>query len=190
MAFDSDIHHRRSIRLRDYEYSSSGAYFVTICAFQRECLFGEMADGEIRLNEVGHLVDDSWRQILDHFSGVDIDRYVIMPNHFHGIVTTVGAGFPRPDSRNVAHQGGETPPQRQATLGQIVGYFKYQSTKTINQTRDNPGLPVWQRNYYERVIRNERELAAIRQYIVDNPGKWAEDENHPARVGSVITSNP
>ena len=188
MSFNPDIHHRHSIRLRKFDYSTAGAYFVTICAFQRECLFGEVVDGVVQWNEEGRIVEDSWREIMTHFSGVEIDRYITMPNHFHGIVFTVGAGFPpRPDAHAQNAEncektlGGETPPLRLATLGQIVGYFKYQSTKHINQSRDNPGVPVWQRNYYERVIRDERELDNIRQYIVDNPVKWAEDENHPAR---------
>lgn len=189
MSYNPDIHHRRSIRLRDYDYFSGGAYFVTICTHERACLFGEIVDGEMRLNECGRIVDESWQQILHHFSGVDIDRYVIMPNHFHGIIITVGAGFPHPDSMDARNQvvetwetGGGTPPLRRATLGQVVGYFKYQSTKRINILRNNPGVPVLQRNYYERVIRNEQELAAIRQYIADNPAKWVEDENHPTRV--------
>ncbi len=195
MTFNPEIHHRRSIRLRDYDYSRAGAYFVTICTFERECLFGDIVDGVMRLNEVGRMVNDSWQRIVTHFIGVEIDQFVIMPNHFHGIVTTVGAGFPRPNQTDATitvgagsprpnqtdqtNQGGETPPLRGVTLGQIVGYFKYQSTKHINQTRNTPGTPVWQRNYYERVIRDDRELTTIRQYIADNPAKWAEDENRP-----------
>ncbi len=197
MVFNPDVHRRRSIRLRDYDYSCAGEYFVTICTWQRECLFGEIVDSVMRLNDAGQMVKDSWRQILNHFSGVNIDQYVIMPNHFHGIVTIVGAGSPRPgarDNRTVGAgsprpglsdpktEGGETPPLRRATLGQVVGFFKYQSTKRINILRDNPGTPVWQRNYYERVIRDDRELDGIRQYIADNPARWEEDENHPARV--------
>lgn len=105
---------------------------------------------------------------------------------------TVGAGGPRPGLSDPEIEGGEppqkieggeTPPLRRATLGQVVGFFKYQSTKRINALRDNPGAPVWQRNYYERVIRDDHELDGIRQYIVDNPAKWEMDENHPARSG-------
>jgi REP element-mobilizing transposase RayT len=179
--------------LRDYDYSHAGAYFVTICAWQRECLFGEVVDGGIRLSAFGEIVQEEWQRISAHFSGVDVDQCVIMPNHFHGIVSIVGAGSPRPGlARNVVknqinncgeeNQGGETPPLRVATLGQIVGYFKYQSTKHINQLRNNPCAPVWQRNYYERVIRDEVELHSIRQYIIDNPIKWPEDENHPLQL--------
>jgi len=188
MPYNPDIHSRHSIRLRKYDYSSGGTYFVTICAFQRECLFGEVIGGEMRLNEVGHVVEEWWASVIKHFDGISIDQYVIMPNHFHGIVAIVGAGFPRPDSCDTAEihvgetQGGVTPPLRKPTLGQIVGYFKYQSTKQINALRDNPGCPVWQRNYYEHVVRNEDDLTNIRQYIVNNPLKWDLDENNPANV--------
>lgn len=183
MSYNPEVHHRRSIRLRDFDYSRAGAYFVTICAWQRGCLFGEVADGVMRLNDAGRIVDESWQRITTHFAGVGIDQYVIMPNHFHGIVSIVGAGSPRPDLPQNVNEilGGETPPLRLVTLGQIVGYFKYQSTKRINQSRNTPGEPVWQRNYYERVIRDESEWHTMGQYIIDNPLKWADDENHPTQ---------
>ena len=202
MVFNPEVHHRRSIRLRDYDYARDGAYFVTICTWQRECLFGEVVYGEMRLNDAGRIVDDWWQRVVIHFSGVAIDQCVIMPNHFHGIVTTVGAGFPRPcppvpptnrdgmaNRGGPTNQGGETPPLRRVALGQIVGYFKYQSTKRINQIRNNPGAPVWQRNYHERVIRDQRELDGIRRYIAENPVKWAEDENHPSRFEPASDPN-
>ncbi len=99
MTNNPEVHHRQSIRLRDYDYSRAGAYFVTVSAWQRECLFGEVVDGVMRLNDAGRVVDESWKQILTHFSDVDIDRYIIMPNHFHGIVVIndpVGAQFIAP----------------------------------------------------------------------------------------------
>lgn len=89
MTYNPEVHHRQSLRLRDYDYSRAGAYFVTICTWQRECLFGEVVDGVMRLNDAGRVVDESWQQISTHFSGVDIDQCVIMPNHFHGIVSIV-----------------------------------------------------------------------------------------------------
>jgi len=195
MKYNPDIHHRHSIRLREYDYSGGGAYFVTICAHQRECLFGEVVDGEMQLYEAGHVIEERWEQVTKHFHGVSLDQYVIMPNHFHGILMTVGAGFPRPGfprpnrcnednpgGETPINPGGETPPLRCPTLGQIVGYFKYQSTKRINELRDNAGAPVWQRNYYEHIIRNDDDLANIRRYIVENPMKWDLDENNPVNV--------
>lgn len=188
MTYNPDIHHRRSIRLREYYYSATGAYFVTICVQGRECLLGEITDYEMRLNDSGRMVEAVWKGLPERFTQVELDEYMIMPNHFHGIIVItddadlVGAGSPRPKSTGIQEQGGETPPLRAPSLGQIVGYFKYQSTKQVNMMRDNPGVPVWQRNYYERVIRNEVELNAARKYIVENPMKWAEDKENPGNT--------
>jgi REP element-mobilizing transposase RayT len=188
MAFNPEIHHRRSIRLRDYDYSSAGAYFVTLCAFQRECLFGEMVDGEMRLNDAGRLVTAIWDSLPQRYQGLEVDAFAVMPNHVHGIVVIhdpVGAIHESPGSDSDVKIGAirESPQQsrRTMTLSKVVGYLKMNTARRINQSRDNPGVPVWQRDYFERVIRDEQELAAIRQYIAENPTKWAEDENHPAR---------
>jgi len=184
MAFNPEIHHRRSIRLRDYDYSVAGAYFITICAFQRECLFGEMVDGEMRINERGRIVESQWRQLPGHYFNIRLDEFVVMPNHAHGIIEIneqpAGARFIAPD--NLAECDNLGAMNRAPTVGEIVRAFKARCTHEINHICDNPGVPVWQRNYYERVIRDERELAAIRQYIVANPTKWIEDENHPGQA--------
>lgn len=202
--YNPDIHHRRSIRLREYDYADAGGYFVTICTYQRHCLFGEVVAGEMRLNEAGQCVEKWWQSIPEHFENTSVDSYVIMPNHFHGVIMHVGAGSPRPvfqtnegrettenqggDPENRGgdpqNQGGETPPLRYPTLGQVVGYFKYQSTRQINELRDNPGCPVWQRNYHEHIVRNENDLLNIRRYITENPLKWEQDENNPANFAS------
>ncbi|KAF0219731.1 MAG: hypothetical protein FD174_1744 [Geobacteraceae bacterium] len=190
MKYNPEIHRRRSIRLKGYDYSIAGAYFVTIRVHvgaglpRPECLFGEIVEESVRLNPAGDIVQAVWEGLPEHYPHVVLDAFVIMPNHVHGIVAIVGAGSPRPispDNQNQGGetQGGETPPLRKPTLGQIVGYFKYQTTKQINQMRDNPGVPVWQRNYYERVIRNENELTGIREYIQCNPKRWEEDEENP-----------
>jgi REP element-mobilizing transposase RayT len=194
MTFNPEVHHRRSIRLRDYDYSRAGTYFVTICAFQRECLFGEVVDGEMRLNDAGRMVAAIWDALPQRYQGVEVDVFVAMPNHIHGIIVIndpigtihespgfgqgVGAQFIAPDPVTPDNQGAMN---RAPTVGEIVRAVKARCTHAINQTRNTTGIPVWQRNYYERIIRNDRELATIRQYIADNPAKWAEDENHPAR---------
>ena len=181
MKFNPDIHHRRSIRLHGYDYADSGAYFVTVCVQGRECLFGEVME----LNGAGRMVEDWWAKLPERFPSVVLDQFVVMPNHFHGIVViagSVGAGSPRPISPDIQDQGGETPPLRKPTLGQIVGYFKYQTTKQFNAMRDDPGVPLWQRNYYERVIRHDDELGRARRYIAENPLKWGEDRENPANV--------
>lgn len=196
MTYDPEVHHRRSIRLRDYDYTTAGAYFVTACVQGKENLLGEIVEGEMVPNAAGGIIDKWWRNVPVHFHHVQLDGYVIMPNHFHGIIRIVGAGSPRPEpghqSPTISHhaarpitpenQGGETPTLRAPTLGQIVGYFKYQSTKGINCLRDNPGVPVWQRNYYERTLRSEDELSGARRYIRENPMKWETDEENPARA--------
>lgn len=179
MTYNPEVHHRNSIRLEDYDYAGNGAYFVTLCAFQRECLFGEIVDGEMRLNNIGVSVRDEWIKTPVLRQNVSLDEYVIMSNHFHGIVvinsSIVGAYCNTPDSDKRASCL-RSPSQ---TIGAIIRGFKSATTKQINQFRDNPGCPVWQRNYYERVIRNEHELAKAREYIVNNPLKWALDKENP-----------
>jgi REP element-mobilizing transposase RayT len=176
--FNPDIHGRHSIRLEDYDYSRSGAYFVTVCIFERQCLLGEVVDGEMRLSEAGLLVETIWHSLPQRYQGLKVDALVVMPNHLHGIVVIndfVGAIHELPR---------QTPMQRRRamTLSKVIGYLKMNSAKQINLLRGNSGLPLWQRNYYERVIRDDHELDGIRQYIADNPAKWEMDENHPART--------
>jgi putative transposase len=180
-------HHRRSVRLRGHDYSQPGAYFVTICAWQRECVFGEIVDGAMRLNECGRMVEEEWFGLPSRFGHVVLDESIVMPNHWHGIIVlteNVGAGSPRPPHMDVIinPEGAATAPLRnmhRPTLGQVVAFFKYQTTKRINALRGTPGAPVWQRNYYEHIIRNEVDLARIREYIVHNPLRWELDQLHP-----------
>ncbi len=190
MRFDPDVHHRRSIRLRDYDYSTAGAYFVTICTFERECLLGDVVNGEMRLNGMGQIVQDEWLRTAEMRNNIVLDEFIVMPNHFHGIIhirDTVGAHCMRPDHNertdvNRAHVGAPLRRRKSGSIGSIVAGFKSAVTKRINQLRDNLNAPVWQRNYYERVIRDDHELQTVQQYVVDNPVKWQEDENHPSRL--------
>lgn len=195
MRFDPEIHHRRSIRLRGYDYAVEGAYFITICTFQRESLLGQVTGGEMMLNESGRAVQEVWEGLPAHFSQVFLDAFVIMPNHLHGIIVLngpaepgVGAGL-RPAQDSTAHGsavgrsetcpygsgGGET----RVPVAEIVRALKSFSARRINQIRDNPGVPVWQRNYYERVIRDEAEMERARRYILENPIKWETDRENP-----------
>ncbi len=186
MTFNPDIHQRRSIRLRDYDYSQAGKYFVTICAWQRECLFGEIVNGEMQLNDLGQTMETVWFCLPDHYIGIELDEFVIMPNHFHGIIDIVGAQFIAPDlgitsygDKSASNQGAMN---RAPTVGGVVRGFKARCTHAINIIRSNLGCPVWQRNYYERVIRNETELTRARDYIVNNPLKWELDKENPANL--------
>ena len=196
MKYNSDTHQRRSIRLRDYDYSNAGLYFVTICTSGRECLLADVVDGVICLNDAGLCVKSIWNSLPDRYPDVEIDSVVIMPNHLHGIIIinerTVGAIHELPTTRTSPEISfpqedraiHESPlrNRRNMLLPKIIGYLKMNTAKRINQLRDNSGTPVWQRNYYERVIRNNQELQTVRQYIDDNPIKWAEDENHPSHL--------
>lgn len=158
-------------------------------------MFGDVVNGEGQINEFGQVVKKYWNLISVHFKNIITDEFILMPNHVHGIViiscnncrgevtspTSKTDVAIQKDTENII-QSGETPPLRIITLGKIIAYFKYQSAKQINKTRNTPGLPVWQRNYYVHIIRDEDEMNRFREYIVNNPLKWAMDENNPANI--------
>ena len=180
MTYNPEIHHRRSIRLRDFDYSSSGAYFISICTFGRECLFGEIVDGEMSMDDAGRIVESVWLGLSDRFPSVEPDAFVVMPNHVHAIIVVnasvgaVGAIHELPlQDRNA---------RRNMVLPKAIGYFKMNAAKQINTLRETPGVPVWQRNYHERIIRNEGELNGIREYIANNPRTWYDDEENPKGI--------
>jgi len=175
---NAKLKQRKSIRLKHYDYSRDGFYYVTVCTRNREHVFGDVLDGQMVLNETGEIVEFWWKQLPVKYESAASDAYVIMPNHFHGIIQIVGAGSPRPnDTQNDADQlsGHNGRGNRAPTLGNMVAYFKYGSTKQINQLRDTPGKSVWQRGYHEHIIRNESDLNKIREYIHNNPNRWGED---------------
>lgn len=182
--------HRRSIRLKGYDYSQSGAYFVTICTQGRACLLGSIENGAMVLNEYGCVVRDEWLKTAEIRAEIQAGEFVVMPNHFHGIVIitepTIGAIRELP-LRTPNHSVGaihESPlplrqQRRQMALSKIVGRFKMLTAKRINEIRQLHGVPVWQRNYYEHVIRNEVDYGQVAEYIADNPCCWEEDALHP-----------
>jgi REP element-mobilizing transposase RayT len=183
MKFNPDIHHRRSIRLKDYDYSQEGIYFITICTLNHEQLFGDIIDEKMFLNEFGKIVNGFWLKIPENFPNVQLDEYIIMPNHIHGIIT-VGAIHELP-LQNDLPQCNELPQQqnvrihrRKMLLPKIIGKFKMQSAKQINKIRNTLGIAVWQRNYYKHIIRHENELNRIREYIVNNPLKWKLEKEY------------
>ena len=164
-----------------YDYSSPNYYFVTICIKNRECLFGEIINNKIKLSEIGKIVKNHWYKLTDYCKNIKLDEFMVMPNHLHGIILIC-------EPNNVlgkSCRGGVTPPlplSNKITLGNIVAYYKYQSTKQINLLTNAPGQMVWQRNYYEHIIRNERELEKIRQYIISNSYNWEKDRNNPINI--------
>ena len=178
MTFNPGIHHRRSIRLRHYEYSRPGAYFVTICTDQRECLFGHISDGKIVLNDTGRSVRYVWENLPSRFPSIALDSFVIMPNHIHGIIEIVGAALALPPNPAVHKKGAAS---GAPTLGDVIRAFKSISAIRVNHLLSRYGQPLWQRNYYEHIIRNEEELNRIREYIQNNPLNWEMDEENPDR---------
>jgi len=167
---------------------------VTIGTKDKQYLFGEIVDGEMRLNETGKIVNAVWEQLTTRFSNIELDQSVIMPNHVHGIIVIVGAGFPRPVKNTISDRkpvlGAVTAPLQPGSLGQIIAYFKYQSTKQINELYNTPGNRVWQRNYYEHIIRNPNELFETRRYIQENPLKWDLDPENPEHRGDAHVAPP
>jgi putative transposase len=280
MTYDPEKHHRRSIRLKGYDYTQPGAYFITICTQGRECLFGEIIDGEMHLNEAGQIVVQTWQDLPNHISNVQLDAFVVMPNHVHGIIIItdraggIGAGFkparttmgpgsaggagstagpgsagagsvgagsvgsgsvgsgsvgagsepapttigpgPTAGPGSVAGSGPTTGPGSVAVvvgsgsvgsgsvgagsepaptrsshgLPEIVRQFKTFSARRINELRGTPGTPVWQRNYYEHIIRDEFSLSRIRQYIAENPARWDADQENPQRPHRAPRNSP
>ena len=173
MKYDRARHHRRSIRLRDFDYAASASYFITLCTYQRECIFGKVVDDHIVLGPYGEIVREEWERSAVVRPGFVLDAFVIMPNHLHGIVAMTPTGSVG------AHSC--APLQRQPrSLASFVAQFKATATRRINVTRHTPGAPVWQRNYYEHVIRDEDDYLRILPYIEDNPRRWSEDEYNPA----------
>jgi REP element-mobilizing transposase RayT len=189
MRFDPARHHRRSMRLPDYDYRTAGLYFVTICVHARECLLGEVtAGGQVEQSELGQVVQSAWLAVPRCVRSARLDEFVVMPNHFHGLLELAAAepqaaaqrGAPRP-----AH--GTVP----GSLAAIVQMFKSVSTRRINALRRTPGARVWQRGYWEHVVRNEAELQALRRYIQENGLRWAMDRLNPqnAPTNSLVTRN-
>lgn len=174
----TDAPQRRSIRLPGYDYTQAGAYFVTVCTHRRACLFGDVDGENARLSSVGRIVASSWEWLAERYPYVETDLYVVMPNHLHGILWLVADPDRRGGSRAAPTP---TPEGRRKPLGQLIGAFKTVSTKRINNIRETPGTPIWQRNYYEHVIRNEDDLLEVRRYIRDNPARWHDDEENPQR---------
>ena len=173
MKFDPKIHHRRSIRLKGYDYSQAGAYFVTIVSWQREMLFGDIVNGGMELNGFGKIISEKWQWLETQYEYVELGAWVIMPNHLHGILIIYD------DGRGGSRPAPTTPIK---PLGGLIGAFKTVSTKQINLLRDTEGQVVWQRNYYEHIIRNEHEMDRISRYIESNPLQWADDDENPNRV--------
>jgi len=179
----SKTRRRKSVRLRGYDYSQSGFYFITICTYERRPLFGEVLDGHMILNDLGRFAHAEWENTVRMRSGLMADEFVVMPNHMHAIVA-VGAHCMRPSFRRPSdfcryrHDIDQGRMQCAPTVGHVVRGYKAAVTSGVREMVASRGMPVWQRNYHEHIIRNESAYLQIVQYIQKNPLKWQQDIYH------------
>jgi REP element-mobilizing transposase RayT len=180
MKYNPQKHHRRSIRLKGYDYSQAGAYYVTIVAQNRLCLFGNVANAEMQLNDAGRMLQSQWEYLPQRFPNVELDEFIVMPNHIHGILVITDKTndeFHTPDARANAAE-------YDPILGDIVGTWKSIATdEYIRGVHESNWEPFYgkllQRNYWEHIIRDEEELNRIREYTINNPANWESDDYNP-----------
>jgi len=172
MADDPRLPRRKRLRLKGYDYSQSGAYFVTISTRGGSCVFGTVRHGAMCPNDAGRIVASSWLWLESQYPHVALDAFIVMPNHVHGILIIHSPRTIR----------GEPSSVRQKPLGRLIGAFKTVSTRRINSMRHSPGAPLWHRNYFDHIIRNEDALTSIRDYILTNPERWE-------RRGQIVTTD-
>lgn len=188
MRYNPELHHRRSIRLKNFDYSKPGAYFITICTKNRERLFGDVVDGKMVLNDGGKAAERCWMEIPLHYPNVVPDEFVIMPDHVHGIivineqspnhgeqlVSAVVQHF-EPLPKNLQPKQNKYQKIIPRSIGSMIRGYKIGVTKWFRQNTDI--FIVWQRNYHEQIIHTKTELQKIRNYIIENPLKWKNDEH-------------
>jgi len=184
--FDPQKHHRRSIRLQGYDYASAGAYYVTIVAWHRECLFGEVLNKEMMLSKFGLVAKQQWEKLPKRFPNIELGAYMIMPNHMHGIIVITddrGTAGSLNDLDGKSSRRAPTQEQFQkpvkGSIPTMIRSYKSAVSYRINLMRGTDGVPVWQRNYYEHIIRNETDLQNKTGYIESNPLLWDDDDENP-----------
>jgi REP element-mobilizing transposase RayT len=190
MPFNPAIHNRQSIRLQGYDYSESGSYFITICTYKKEHLFGEIVNSEMKLNLIGQYAYNQWKQIPQRFENVELNEFVIMPNHIHGIIVIVsGRGEGLENCHNFPPKStfsNPSPIQDHSTsrfngtvpgsIGAIIQNFKSGTSRKINAMPEMKNVKIWQINYYDHIIRDREDYDRIVEYIRDNPSNWEKDE--------------
>ena len=193
MKYDPEKHHRHSIRLKGYDYSQPGGYVVTIVTQNRECLFGDVADGKMVLNGFGEIIEYYWQRLPQHFKHIKLDVFQIMPNHLHGIIIITDPNVGAMHSRNeIVNQNRKSirnasPLQKRphgtqpGSLPAIVQNFESVTTRKINHIRKTPGQKLWQRNYWEHIIRDDNDFNRICEYIINNPLQWESDDENPGK---------
>ena len=188
--FNPLMHHRQSIRMKGYDYSLAGAYFITIATYQHTCIFGEVLNDKIKLNKYGCIAFNQWIRLTKRFRDSDFPAFVIMPNHVHGIIligigtgTKLGPHSPKTPSLRSFPKFNVLP----GSLGAVVRAYKAAVTYRINVMRDTARPPIWQRNYYEHIIRNEEDYETIWNYIETNPQKWIDDRFYQSESATNST---
>jgi putative transposase len=174
---------RKPLRLQGYDYGQNGAYYITVCTYQRTCLFGDIINGEMVLNDEGRIIEAEWLRTPLLRNDVLLDEFIIMPNHVHMILFFVGGDCIAPPMQ--PHGTMQSSP----TLGTIMRGFKSSCTKQINHYRQTSNQPVWQRGYHDHIVRNEHDLNRIRQYIINNPLQWADDTENPDFTGDAFVAS-
>ena len=174
MSFVPDQHHRRSIRLQSYDYTQGGAYFVTVCAYRHGCIFGEIVEAEMQVNDFGRIVLDEWLRTGER-ANVELDVFIVMPNHIHGVLVLIADNAS--NSLESQQQGFGRPVA--GSLGTIVVAYKSATARRINRLRNTPGAPVWQRNYFEHIIRNQASYEYIYRYVQHNASILEFDRLRP-----------
>lgn len=180
-------HNRRSIRLRTYNYAEPGAYFVTIVAYQRQPIFSSIENGVLHLTDLGEIVREEWLKSAKIRKEIELDEFIIMPNHFHAIVWI--KDIPSPHGNGITNENPEPLSDSllphgplKKSLGSLIAGFKSACTTRINRGLDTSGVPIWQRNYYEHIIRDQPDLDQIRLYIQENPSQWETDSENTPRT--------
>lgn len=176
--YDPEKHHRRSIRLSGYDYAGAGAYFVTVCTRGKESLFGAFVGDQVRLSPWGRIALQCWRSIPQHYARVGLGAFVVMPNHVHGIIHIEEAGTAcrAPTTEAFARPVA-------GSLATIVRSFKAAVTRRVRRLDSDAGRRIWQRGYFEHVVRNGRDFDRIGDYILTNPERWLLDRENPSRQG-------
>jgi REP element-mobilizing transposase RayT len=178
MSYNPDKHHRRSIRLKGYDYTQPGAYYITLCTQARQCLFGDVVAGKMRLNSLGYIAFTYWQEIPVHFAHLQLDVFVVMPNHLHGILVIRDTPIKAQLGCNSTTEKFGKPVR--GSIPTVIRSYKAAVTKQINLICNTKYTSlIWQRDFYEHINRDEQSLETIRRYIAENPGRWVDDPENP-----------
>jgi REP element-mobilizing transposase RayT len=165
----AELQNRKPTRLSGFNYANSGGYFITLVTHERKKIFGNIVNGEMVTNAIGRIVSDEWVRSVEIRPEIELDHWCVMPNHFHAIIIM---------KESYSHPQGGTFQRTPDSLGSIVAGFKGSVTRKVNEINGSHGFPVWQRNYYDHIIRDDEDLNRIREYIINNPSKWELDKEY------------